>query len=271
MATTVLERRLSDYSEWEPKEYIAEYYSEILTDCRYASEWLVESMQKTPSVPVALEFGCGPIPVFTLPLVKKVREIHLAEYLPSNRQEIEKWISGAEDAHDWRAFTEETLRLEGNDNPSDAEVAARDQETRARITRVLPADVTRLDPLGADMRGFYPLVTTHCCAEAVTTDKDTWRTYLRNIVSLLKPGGTLILSACEAAPFYCVRDRRYPCAGVTRHDLPSCLGDLGFGDMDLRVRQVPDNSEQGFSSIVFARAILGSAGPGTGAAAAARG
>jgi hypothetical protein len=56
-----------------------------------------------------------------------------------------------------------------------------------------------------------------------------------------------------------VGDRFYPAAGVTRYDLLECLRENGFTDIDMRVRQTPDNSEQGFSSCVFVRAVKGSA------------
>ncbi len=41
-------------------------------------------------------------------------------------------------------------------------------------------------------------------------------------------------------------------------DLLASLGDDGFTDMDLRVRQVLDHSEQGYSSVIFACAVKGS-------------
>jgi hypothetical protein len=35
----------------------------------------------------------------------------------------------------------------------------------------------------------------------------------------------------------------------------NCLQELGFGDIDLRLRQVPDSAGQGFSTTILARAI----------------
>jgi hypothetical protein len=249
------------WSEWNPQDYNQEYYAEIMPDERFAMEWLVESMQKVPSVPVALDFGCGPTVHHTFPIVPRVREIHLAEYLPANRAEVEKWLAADANAHDWREFTLETLRLEGNPTPSDSEVREREREARERITRVFPGDAGDSNPLGPDARGFYPLVTSHYCAEGATNDKETWRLYMRNIASLVKPGGTLILSACGAAEFYCVGNRYFPCAGVNGQDVLASLGDLGFTDIDLRIRSVPDHSPQGYSSVIFARAVKAGSTP----------
>jgi hypothetical protein len=60
MTAVLPEIQIADYSEWEPKDYLADYYREIAPDERYAMEFLVESLRRTPEVPVALEFGCGP-------------------------------------------------------------------------------------------------------------------------------------------------------------------------------------------------------------------
>jgi len=80
---------------------------------------------------------------------------------------------------------------------------------------------------------------------------------MRNIASLVQAGGVFILSACGTAQFYCVGNRNFPCAGVNAQDILASLSDNGFTDIDIRVRQVPDHSEQGYSSVIFARALKG--------------
>lgn len=256
MTAVLPEIQIADYSEWEPKDYLADYYREIAPDERYAMEFLVESLRRTPEVPVALEFGCGPTLHHALPLAAKAREVHLAEYLAGNRDEVRRWLENSPGAHDWREFSVYTLQLEGVREPTDAEAAARERMVRERVTALTPGDAHDADPLGPARRGFYPLVTSHYCAEGATRDKQAWRRCMRNIAGLVAPGGTFILSACAAADYYCVGGRNFPCAGIDARDVLSCLVDLGFGDIDVRVRQVPDHSEQGFSSVVFARAVL---------------
>lgn len=247
----------ADWNEWNPKDYLNEYYQELMADERYAMEFLVESVARIAPVSVALDFGAGPTVHHAFPLAPKAQEIHLAEYLPANRAEIERWLSKSAGMHDWSAFSLETLRLEGQSDPTLMDAQERERQTRQHVTCVLPGDANQSDPLGAEKRGFYPLVTSHYCAEGATNDKATWRWYMKNIASLVAPGGTLILSACGAAEFYCVGERCFPCAGVTAEDVLNSLHENGFTDMDLRVRQVPDHSEQGYGSVIFARALKG--------------
>ncbi len=242
----------SPWSEWSPKEYLSEYYAEMMSDEICALEFLVESMRSLAPVSAALDFGSGPTVHHLFALVPKAEEIHTAEYLPANRTEIENWVQGHESAHDWSAFACETLRIEGTANPLPAAVEAREAETRRRLRSIMAGDAGDPDPLGVEKREYYSLVTTHYCAEGATNDKETWRRYMRNIASLVRPGGTLILSACGAADFYCVGNRRFPCAGVTAQDVISSLSTNGFHNLDLRVRSVPDHSTQGYSSVIFA-------------------
>lgn len=256
MSAALAEDSLAPWSEWNAEEYLSEYYGEVMADEKFALEFLVESMRQLPKISVALDFGCGPTVHHLFPLVPKVQELHMAEYLSGNREQVSAWLAGASNAHDWRAFSLETLALEGSDLPTDVEAHAREQETRKRITCVLPADAGDLNPLGPERRGFYDLVTTHYCAEGATNDKAVWAQYMSNIASLVKPGGWLLLSACGAADFYQVGDRRFPCAGVTAMDVLGCLAERGFTDIDLRVRQVSDHSDQGYSSVIFAFAKM---------------
>lgn len=245
----------SSYSDWKPQDYLAEYYQEVMLDQVFTLEFILESLQKIPEVSIALDFGCGPGVQQILPLIPKVQEIHLAEYLPANRTEVEKWLSLQNDAYNWQAFTLETLRLQGSFNPTEVEALAHEQEVRNRTKRILPCDVTQADPLGLEFRGFYSLVMSNYCADAVSTSKESWRTYIKNIASLVKLGGVLLLSSCGGASFYRVGNHYFPGANIDEHDVLACLQDNNFTEISLKVRQVPHNADQGFSSVIFAYAI----------------
>src|SRR5687768_15605291 len=104
----------NDWAEWDPRDYNKEYYSEVTLDGRYLMEWVVESLQLAPQAPIAIEFGAGPTVLHMLPLAAKADEIHVAEYLEVNRQEIQRWLDRAPDVHDWGIFTADFLRMEGN-------------------------------------------------------------------------------------------------------------------------------------------------------------
>ena len=254
--STSTQTTVSDYSQWQPQEYLREYYGEVLPDEHFAMQFLVETLARLESVPVALEFGCGPTVHHALPMASGASEIHFADFLESNRQQVEKWLRDDDDAFDWRHFGVETLELEGG-LPIKESVRAREELLRQKATQVLFCDAFEADPLGAEKRGSYPLVASHYCAEACTTSKDQWRDCMKNIISLVAPGGTLILSCCSSANAYAVGELYFPCAGVDEMDVLESLRENGCTDIDLRVRQVPAQTEQGFSSVIFASAVKG--------------
>jgi hypothetical protein len=245
----------SGFEQWNAKDYLREYYSGVMPDERFALEFLVESMRVLGRVPLALDVGSGPCVHHAFPLVPTTDEVHLADFVAGNREEIGAWLRRSKDAHDWSAFAAETLRLETGKRPTAAQVRARQEKTRKRIRDVLPVDIRATDPLGPAGRKRYALVTAHYCAEAISTDKAVFRSNVHNIASLVAPGGTLILSACGAADHYKVGDRRFPCSMATPEDVLSAFQREGFAALDLRVRQTPAHTAQGYSSVIFARGV----------------
>lgn len=255
--STQIPVEVAPYSEWKAQDYLHEYYGSVMPDEHYAMEFLVEALRRVAPVSVALEFGCGPTVHHSLPMAPIANEIHMAEYIESNREEINKWLRHDPDAFSWHHFGVETLELEGHPSPSDERIAEREALLRQKVTQVTPGDAFDENPLGVEKRGFYPLVGAHYCAEGCTTHKDEWSQCMKNILSLVAPGGTLILSCCSSANAYAVGDLYFPCAGVNELDVLGSLRDNGFTDIDLRVRQVPAQTEQGFSSVIFASAVKG--------------
>jgi len=251
--TAVSSSAASDFDVWSARDYLAEYYGSIMEDERQALGFLVESMRELPAVERALDFGCGPCVHHCFALVPRAREIHVADFVRGNLDEIARWRERQPGAHDWSAFTAETLALEGVGVTADS-ISRREEETRTRLTRLMAADIRERDPLGLAGRGAYDLVTSHYCAEAISTDKAVYRSNVRHLAGMVAPGGTLVLSACGAASSYRVGERQFPCSGVTGEDVLSAVVAAGFRDLDLRTRSTPAHTAQGYSSVIFARA-----------------
>ena len=224
-ATTV-KTQYSDYQKFDARAYAAEHYGVIYPDEQTGLEFLVECLQQIPSIPVALDFGCGPTVSHLLPFTAKAKEIHAADYLAVNRAEIEKWAAQKPDAWDWRKSTLEILRLEGNPQPRIADAQKRERETRDRITAILPCDATQSDPLGADKREFYSLVTAHFCVD---------------------------VTANNLGSFFRVGDNYFPHATVSPQDVVKCFCDNGFVNIDLKVRQIEHPpGEQAYDCVIVA-------------------
>jgi hypothetical protein len=178
----------------------------------------------------------------------KASEIHLADYLPANLEEIERWRARDPGAHHWRAFVRYTLECEGHAAPADEEIARREQLTRSKITRLLQVDARR--PVGLDQR--YATVISAYCADSATDDRATWATLMANITGLVGPDGLFITAALHRCRSYVVGHSRFPCANVDERDLRRVLAP-GFSPR-VQVRDLPAHEAQGYSSVLLADA-----------------
>jgi NNMT/PNMT/TEMT family len=250
-AFLAVKRRVSFERDWVPREYLADYYGTVEPDERETIAFFVEAMRGArPGEPILL-FGVGPTLHHVFLAAEKASEIHLADYLPSNLREIERWIERDPTAHDWRPFVRYTLQCEGIADPSDGQVAARDELTRTKISRLLQADARDPKPLSER----YGTVISAYCADSATADRGTWELFMRNISGLVRPGGLFVTAALRRARFYLVGDKRFPSANVDEHDLRAVL-QPAFGPLngEVQVRELAEQAAHGYEGIVLGAA-----------------
>jgi hypothetical protein len=238
-----------------PREYLADYYRVVEPDERETIAFFADAMKQAPAGEAVLVFGTGPTLHHVFLAAPKASEIHLADYLRANLEEIERWRTRDPAAHDWRAFVRYTLECEGLTAPTAEDITRREELTRSKITRLLKVDARRPVPL--DQR--YATVISAYCADSATDDRATWETLMANITGLVGPGGLFITAALRRCRSYLVGDKRFPSANVDEHDLRRVLAP-GFNPR-VQVRELQGHDAQGYSSIVLADARRRATGP----------
>jgi hypothetical protein len=235
-------------TEWAPREYLADYYSEVEPDERETIAFFVDAMREVPPGEPILFFGVGPTLHHVFLAAGRASEIHLADYLAENLAEIQRWLDHEPDAHDWSAFVRYTLEREGLAAPTDREIRQREELTRAKIARLLEVDAGHSPPLPDR----YATVVSAYCADSATGDRATWETYMRNIAGLVRPGGTFVTAALRRADHYLVGGKPFPSANVDEHDVADVLaGDFAA---TVEVRELAQQRPHGYEGIVLARA-----------------
>jgi hypothetical protein len=160
------------------------------------------------------------------------------------------------DAFNWNAFTREVLIYEGAGDPLEADIRAREQLVRDKLTRRLVGDARLTHPLGSAHAYKYECIVSCYCADSATSNKHDWFRYLQSITSLLAPHGRFVMAALRNCSFYSVGNIRFPAARIDEHDVRRALALLNF-DMHSMVLQVRETTEQarfGFNSILLASA-----------------
>jgi hypothetical protein len=78
-------------------------------------KYMMNYLQTTGShLSQMLEVGCGPTLHNVIPLIRFVDEIHMADYLPDNLEQIQLWLDNHPDAHNWDVHIKTALELEGD-------------------------------------------------------------------------------------------------------------------------------------------------------------
>jgi len=245
----------SAFDEWVPGDYLAEYYNELQEDETSTLRYFVEQFRAAPPGPV-LCFGCGPTLHHVFLAAPHTAEIYLADYLPANLAEIERFRKRDPDAHDWSPFVRYTLVCESGVEPSASEINARTELLREKIVGLVSADAYLTDPLGAEFRERFAAVLSPYCAEAAASDVATWTLLCRNIASLVRQGGLFLTAAVRKCQHYKSGNRNFPATSIDEDDLRRVLlQDFRADSVEVEVRELEHHASQGFTGILLARGI----------------
>ncbi len=243
------------FEHWNPRDYLNEYYGEVQEDETNTLRFFVESFRAAPVGPV-LCFGSGPTLHHVILAAPRATEIYLADYLPDNLAELERFRRGEPDAHDWSPFVRYTLECETGAVPRDAQIRERLELLRSKIAGLLPADAYLTDPLGAQFRGRFSTVLSPYCAEAATSDKATWQRLCSNIASLVAPGGLFLTSTVRLCSHYKAGPNFFPATSIDEGDLERVLQqDFRADSIEVRVRALEEDGSRGFSGILLGRGV----------------
>ena len=241
--------------DWEPQQYLTDYYRTVEPDERATIAFFVDALRLAERDQPILLFGVGPTLHHVFLTAGTAAEIHLAEYLPANLNEIERWMLGSPDAHDWSPFVRYTLECEGVVEPTSNQVCDREALTRAKITKLLPGDARHADPLSGQGSGPYGTVISAYCADSATSDLATWETYLLHIAGLVRPGGLFITAALRHSTGYVVGGKTFPSASVDESDVRRGLAPLfDWDDGAIEVVDLASHRAHGYASIILVSA-----------------
>jgi hypothetical protein len=108
-------------------------------------------------------------------------------------------------------------------------------------------------PENSEIVDRYDVLMSNFCIECVSTKKEDWLVYFDNLISLLKPGGKLIMASTKEANLYVSGDKKFPVVYLTETDLIQNLTKKGVDPDTICIHHVaadkPTRSYKGFMLI----------------------
>jgi hypothetical protein len=252
---------VADYSEWQARDYYQTYYSEVvLPDEKVVLDYQLQVMQRSGQrFGRALEYGCGPTLHRAIAAAPYAFRIDMSDWLAGNLSAVRDWLAADADNDDWTRFTRFILASEKRRRIDTARIRQREQQTRKVVRGLYVSDARWRHPLGRERDAFYDLLVSGFCLDAISADKRVWRRCMRNVLSMVAPGGTVILHFLHRCRAYKVGNRLFPGANLSVDDVARALGEAGFTSdtVDVQVIPCPDNAEYGYAGILTASAVRG--------------
>jgi SAM-dependent methyltransferase len=244
---------VTDYSTWRAEDYFRTYYSEVvLPDEQVVLRYELEVLRaRGREYARAVEYGCGPTLHRAIAAAPQTRHLELADWLPDNLAYVRQWLDAEKPSEDWNRFTDFLLRCEGR-VPTRLAIEQREAQTRRAIRALRVSDARWRHPLGPDAEGAFDLLISGFCLDAVSARKDVWARCMRNVLSMLAPGGQLILHALHRCRAYKVGERLFPGANVSVDEMRMALlaADFDPASLDVQVVPTPDNAIYGYAGIL---------------------
>lgn len=201
---------------------------------------------------VLVDIGTGPSIYHLLSACESFPCIIATDFTDSNRQELERWMRREPGTFDWSEIVKTVCDLEGDrQNWVDKE-----NKLRSRIQKVLKCDVTKSDPLDAPMAPLADCLVTALCLETACRDIDAYCQALRNITTLLKPGGHLVLIGVLGDSFYKVGEKTFFCLPLDEQTVRDAVTHAGYNIKDLEVYYIPDKTSCAHITDTYANIFL---------------
>jgi hypothetical protein len=233
-----------------PKDYLSHFYEGALETGSIALlEFYAEAYANLHGANM-IEFGGGPTVYSLIAAAKTAGAIHFTDGSDQCLDQVRAWLTRRSDAFDWKHYIRFALRCEDSgQEPSQAEVAAREELIREKIVLLSRCDAFAEDPLLGFSRGPYEVVGNNFCLDGITDSRATWIDLNKRIARLLSPGGLFLTAAIKNASYWRVGDVTYPAVRLGLADVISLYEELRFVDIRAKTLDLADRS--GYDGILM--------------------
>ncbi|NXC77572.1 NNMT methyltransferase, partial [Anhinga anhinga] len=227
---------------FDPQAYLKEFYT--FSDSQGLTNTFLTQNLKTLLKMFSLaglkgntliDVGCGPTIYQVLSACERFKEIIALDYAEQNLRELERWLKNEEGAFDWKPVVKYVCELEGDRE----KWAEKEEKLRKKLKRVLKCDVTKANPTDPVSLPPADCVLSTLCLEAACKDLATFRSALRNIGALVKPGGHLVMVTVLQETYYAFNQQVFSCLYLEKNEVEEAVEAAGFDVVFSEVQPCP--------------------------------
>ncbi|XP_053307689.1 indolethylamine N-methyltransferase-like [Spea bombifrons] len=189
---------------------------------------------------VLIDIGHGPTIYQDLSACESFKEIIGADYTDRNREYYEGALRNDPGTFDWTGVIKQVCEMEGKGTT----VEEKREKLRNTVKRTVKCDVTKSKPLHPLVLPQVDCVMTLGCLECACKDLDTYRDVLKNISTLLKIGGHLIITEILNCTTYYLGGKWFSCLSLSEEFLRNAITEAGYAIIDLEVIPRPYDKDQ---------------------------
>ncbi|XP_007934713.1 nicotinamide N-methyltransferase [Orycteropus afer afer] len=218
-------------SHFNPRDYLEKYYNfgSIHSAENQIVRHLLENLFKIFCLDgvkgnLLIDIGSGPTIYQLLSACESFKDIVASDYTDQNLQELERWLKKEPGAFDWSPIVNYVCDLEGNR----VKGPEKEEKLRRAVKQVLKCDVTQSQPLGPVSLPLADCLLTTLCLDAACPDLLTYCTALKNLSSLLKPGGFLVIIDALKSSYYMIGEQRFSSLSLGQEAVEAAVREAGY-------------------------------------------
>ena len=184
-----------------------------------------------------LDYGTGATLAYQISASQYASELVLAEYTEKNRTALRLWLNRDAKAHNWTPYFRYVVEVvEGK---SEREAVEREKHLQKVVKAVVPCDITKDVIVEKGYEGPYDVIVCCLCLSAACATKDEYRAAVSKLLSLLVPGGKIVLLCAHAqgqdsqseASYYPVGSANFRFLVTSEEFIAASLQQAGFLDI----------------------------------------
>nr|XP_033774536.1 indolethylamine N-methyltransferase-like [Geotrypetes seraphini] len=233
--------------DFDPTDYLNTYYnttSGAFVD-KYFLSFVLKKMSETfkpgcVAGNILIDVGSGPSIYQIMSACEVFKEIIVTDFTDKNRQEYERWLKKAPGIFDWAPIGNFVCELESNRQSW----AEKEEKIRRTVSKVLKCDIMKTNPVDPVTLPQADCVVTSLCLEAACKDLEALRHALKNVASLLKIRGHLVICGVLNCSFYLVGQKKFFSLAFDDVFLRKVLSEINFVIKEFEVIPVAERKKE---------------------------